>query len=90
MNHVGKGFLVIASSSALLAPVAPGQSADEDAVRRVVEALAAFSQAKDSAGLDTPQGHVEVEGRGTAILEKRGGRWLVVHTHTSGRRRQAR
>ncbi len=39
---------------------------------------------------DTPQGHVEVEGRGTAILEKRGGRWLVVHTHTSGRRRQAR
>ncbi len=39
---------------------------------------------------DTPQVHVEVDGRGTAILEKRGGRWLVVQTHTSGRRRQAR
>ena len=39
---------------------------------------------------DTPQGHVEVDGRGTAILEQRGGRWLVVQTHTSGRRRPAR
>ncbi len=36
---------------------------------------------------DTPQGHVEVEGRGTAILERRDGRWLVVHLHTSGRRK---
>ena len=36
---------------------------------------------------DTPSGHVEVEGRGTAILERREGRWLIVHTHTSGRRR---
>ena len=37
--------------------------------------------------VDTPRGHVEVEGRGTAILEKRGGRWLIVHLHTSGRRK---
>ncbi|HYT73051.1 MAG TPA: nuclear transport factor 2 family protein [Gemmatimonadales bacterium] len=36
---------------------------------------------------DTPSGHVEVEGRGTAILERRGRRWLVVHLHTSGRRK---
>jgi len=36
---------------------------------------------------DTPQGHAEVEGRGTAILERRDGRWLVVHLHTSGRRK---
>ena len=35
----------------------------------------------------TPTGHVEVEGRGTAILERRGKRWLVVHLHTSGRRK---
>lgn len=35
----------------------------------------------------TPQGHVQVDGRGTAILERRGGRWLIVHLHTSGRRR---
>jgi ketosteroid isomerase-like protein len=39
---------------------------------------------------DTPQGHVELDGRGTAILEKRGARWLVVQTHTSGRRRTQR
>ncbi len=35
----------------------------------------------------TPSGHVEVEGHGTAILERRGGRWVVVHLHTSGRRK---
>lgn len=37
---------------------------------------------------DGPQGHTESEGRGTVILEKRDGRWLVVHRHTSGRRRE--
>ncbi len=37
--------------------------------------------------VDTPRGHVDVEGRGTAILEKRDGRWIVVHRHTSGRRK---
>lgn len=139
-----------------MAHPARAQDHDEHLVRGVIEALAAFSQAKNIAGLDTlyapdawvrivegagvnqgwvdyrdhhlapelaefqnfryryfeiepqvrgnvawgsfryeliadtPQGHVEVDGRGTAILEKRGGRWLVVHTHTSGRRRQAR
>ncbi|MGH7645150.1 MAG: YybH family protein [Gemmatimonadales bacterium] len=129
----------------------PGaQDPEANAVRRVVEAVAASSQARDLAGLDTlyapdswvrviegagvnngwagyrdnhlkpelaefrnfryryyeiepqvrgnvawapfryelsvdaPSGHVEVEGRGTAILERRGGRWLVVHLHTSG------
>jgi len=36
---------------------------------------------------DSPRGRAEAEGRGTAILEKRGGRWLVVHLHTSGRRK---
>ena|SRR5713101_992670 len=36
---------------------------------------------------DTPSGHVDVEGRGTAILERRARRWLVVHLHTSGRRK---
>lgn len=39
-------------------------------------------------GTDTPTGHVEVEGRGTVILEQRQGRWLVVQLHTSGRRKQ--
>lgn len=36
---------------------------------------------------ETPRGKIEMEGRGTAILEQRGGRWVVVHLHTSGRRR---
>jgi ketosteroid isomerase-like protein len=35
----------------------------------------------------TPRAHVQVDGRGTAVLERRGGRWLVVQLHTSGRRR---
>lgn len=40
-------------------------------------------------GVDGAEGRVEVEGRGTAILERRGGRWLVVHLHTSGRRKRS-
>jgi ketosteroid isomerase-like protein len=32
---------------------------------------------------------VDVVGRGTAILERRGSRWVVRHTHTSGRARRA-
>lgn len=38
-------------------------------------------------GADTPRGPAESEGRGTAVLENRKGRWLVVHLHTSGRRK---
>jgi ketosteroid isomerase-like protein len=34
---------------------------------------------------DTERGHIEIEGRGTAILEKMDGKWRIVHTHTSGR-----
>lgn len=40
-------------------------------------------------GVDGGEGRVEVEGRGTAILERRGARWLVVHLHTSGRRKRS-
>ncbi|MFQ6046297.1 MAG: YybH family protein [Gemmatimonadales bacterium] len=148
LTLAGTGLAVGAPASSLRA-----QAPEEDAVRRVVESVAAFSQAKDFAGLDTlyapdswvhiiegtgvnhgwadyrdhhlrpelaefenfkyryyaiePQvrggvawtpfryelsvdtqrGHVEIEGRGTAVLEKRDGRWLVVHLHTSGRRK---
>lgn len=32
---------------------------------------------------------VDVVGRGTAIIERRGSRWVVRHTHTSGRARRA-
>ena len=36
---------------------------------------------------DMQSGHLETEGRGTAVLEKQNGRWVIVHLHTSGRRR---
>lgn len=35
----------------------------------------------------TANGHIEMEGRGTAVLEKQNGRWVIVHQHTSGRRK---
>ena len=35
--------------------------------------------------VDTSRGHTEIEGRGTAVLEKMNGRWQIVHMHTSGR-----
>ena len=38
--------------------------------------------------IQSPQGAVIIEGRGTAVLEKRGGSWRVVHLHTSGRQRE--
>lgn len=148
--------LLAAAAALTFATPALAQSPDEQLVRTVIEALAAQSQAKNIAALDTlyapdawvrivegagvnrgwadyrdhhlapelrdfqnfryryyeiepqvrgtvawasfryeliadtPQGRVEVDGRGTAVLEKREGRWLVVHTHTSGRRRPAR
>ena len=153
MHRLWKRLVVLVAP--VLASVASAQNNDAAAVRRVVGAVAALSQAKDLAALDTlhapdpwvriiegagvnngwvdyrdhhlkpelaeftnfryryfeiepqvrggmawapfryelavdtPQGHVEVEGRGTAILEKRGDRWLIVHLHTSGRRKGA-
>jgi ketosteroid isomerase-like protein len=56
----------------------------ESQVRRDV----AWAPFRYELAVDTPRGHVEVEGRGTAVLEKRDGRWLVVHLHTSGRRKE--
>ncbi len=36
---------------------------------------------------DTDAGHIESEGRGTAVLRKMPDGWKIVHMHTSGRRR---
>ncbi len=36
---------------------------------------------------DTESGHIESEGRGTAVLRKTADGWKIVHMHTSGRRR---
>lgn len=159
MHQITRAFSLtfILSAALILSPGGPGtafaQTADTNAVRRVVETVARLSEAKDAGGLDTlfapdawvriiegagvnngwvdyrdkhlvpelaeftnfryryyevepqvrgdvawapfrytlvtdtPQGHVEVEGRGTAVLERRGSRWWIVHLHTSGRRR---
>lgn len=36
---------------------------------------------------DIKDRHIDVNGLGTAVLENRDGRWLIVHTHTSAPRR---
>ena len=138
----------------VMTPIVHAQTSDEDAIRQVIEAVAAYSQDNNLEAMDTlfapergihiiegagvnhgwvdyrdnhlgpelerfenfrlryygvePQvrgdvawgsfryelaydaasGHRESEGRGSAVLEKRDGRWLIVHLHTSGRRRQ--
>ncbi|GIW53152.1 MAG: hypothetical protein KatS3mg081_2507 [Gemmatimonadales bacterium] len=57
------------------------------AIEPQVRGSVAWTPFRYELSVDTPRGHMEVEGRGTAILEKRGNRWLIVHLHTSGRRR---
>jgi len=37
--------------------------------------------------MDATEGRTEIEGRGTAVLERRANRWQVVQLHTSGRRK---
>lgn len=37
---------------------------------------------------DVGERHVDIIGRGTAVLERRGQRWVIRHTHTSGRPRR--
>jgi hypothetical protein len=56
------------------------------AVEPVVRGNVAWAAFRYTLGADTPNGHVEAEGRGTMILEKQQGRWVIVHMHTSGRR----
>ena len=58
------------------------------AVEPQVRGNVAWASFRYELAADTQRGHVESEGRGTAVLEKREGRWLIAHLHTSGRRRQ--
>ena len=37
---------------------------------------------------DVKERAVDIVGRGTAVLERRGSRWVIRHTHTSGRARR--
>jgi ketosteroid isomerase-like protein len=59
------------------------------AIEPQVRGAVAWAPFQYDLAADTPRGHVEVEGRGTAVLERREGRWVIVHLHTSGRRRPA-
>lgn len=45
----------------------------------------AYSAFRYELSADTESDHIEIEGRGTAVLEKIGGQWKIVHLHTSGR-----
>ena len=56
-------------------------------IEPVVRGDVAYSAFRYELKADTPSGHIEVEGRGTAVLERIDGSWKVVHIHTSGRRR---
>tara|TARA_R110002167_G_scaffold254359_3_gene460593 strand:- start:7944 stop:8369 length:426 start_codon:yes stop_codon:yes gene_type:complete len=57
------------------------------AIEPVVKGEFAFVALRYELTADTDSGHIEMEGRGTTVLEKMEGRWRIVHTHTSGRRR---
>lgn len=69
------------------------QGDDVAEIRSLMERVASLMQAGDltytpfryELSADTGSGHIEIEGRGTAVLEKMDGRWRIVHTHTSGR-----
>lgn len=55
------------------------------AIEPQVRGDVAWSSFRYALSVDTPRGHTEIEGRGTAVLEKMSGRWQIVHMHTSGR-----
>ena len=45
----------------------------------------AFAAFRYDLSAETERGAIEMEGRGSIVLERRDGRWMVVHLHTSGR-----
>lgn len=47
----------------------------------------AWATFKYSLSGDLKERHLDVTGLGTAVLEERNGHWLIVHRHTSARRR---
>lgn len=58
------------------------------AIEPQVRGNVAWSPFRYELAFDGENGTVEIEGRGTAVLEKRDGSWLIVHLHTSGRRKR--
>lgn len=56
-------------------------------IRVRVAGKTAWATFKYSLSGDLKERHIDVNGLGTAVLEERSGRWLIVHRHTSARRR---
>lgn len=54
-------------------------------VEPVVRDDVAWASFQYDLSVDTERGRVEMEGRGTAVLERVSGTWKIVHLHTSGR-----
>ena len=54
-------------------------------VEPVVRGNVAWASFQYDLSIKMESREIEQVGRGTAILEKRDGRWLIVHLHTSGR-----
>lgn len=56
-------------------------------IRVRVAGKTAWATFKYALAGDLKDRHIDVNGLGTAILEERNGNWLLVHRHTSARRR---
>lgn len=56
-------------------------------IRVRVAGKTAWATFKYALAGDIRDRHIDVNGLGTAVLEERNGRWLIVHRHTSARRR---
>jgi ketosteroid isomerase-like protein len=59
------------------------------AVEPQVRGDVAWTSFRYELAADMSGNQMEIEGRGTAVLERREGQWLIVHLHTSGRRKRA-
>ena len=56
-------------------------------IRTRVSGNTAWATFKYALAADLKERHVDVTGLGTAVLERRGDSWKIVHWHTSARRR---
>ena len=56
-------------------------------IKAKVDGSTAWATFKYTISADTGARHVDVGGLGTAVLEKRGQQWQIVHWHTSAPRR---
>tara|TARA_R110000772_G_scaffold30735_3_gene76328 strand:- start:686 stop:1090 length:405 start_codon:yes stop_codon:yes gene_type:complete len=55
------------------------------AIEPQVRGNIAYAAFRYELSADTEGGHIDIEGRGTIILEKMNDQWKIVHSHTSGR-----